>query len=158
MSGYFQNPAGRLGLLTLKIVAVVQSLSRVRLFATPLTEAPQASLSFTISQGLLKLMSIESLMPPNHIILCHCLLPLPSICPCIKAFSDEVAVLIRQPKYWSFSFSFRWEAKAKRAEDPTYHPARSRNTGSGTGNLMPHLFSLYTHRKTPRLSGPDRRG
>ena len=89
----------------LESFAVVQSLSRVWLFATPLTAARQASLSFTISQSLLKLMSIESVMPSHHLILCHLLLFLLSIFPSIRAFSSESALHIRWPKYWSFCFS-----------------------------------------------------
>ena len=81
------------------------SLSCVRLFVTPGTAACQASLSFTISWSLLKLMSIESLMPSNHIILCHPLLLLPSVLPSIRVFSSELAFCIRCPEYWSFSFS-----------------------------------------------------
>ena len=85
--------------------SVVQALSRVWLFATPWTAAHQASLSITDSWSLLKLMSIESVMPPNHLILCrHLLLP-PSIFPSIRAFSNELALHISWPKYWSFSFS-----------------------------------------------------
>ena len=83
----------------------VQSLSHVRLFATPWTEACQASLSITNSWSLPKLMSIESVMPSNHLILCHPLLLLPSIVPSIRVFSNESALLIRWPKYWSFSFN-----------------------------------------------------
>ena len=83
----------------------VQSLSRVRLFVTPWTAAHQASLSITKSQSLLKLMSIESVMPSNHLILCHPLLLLPSIFPSIRVFSNESVLPIRWPKYWSFSFS-----------------------------------------------------
>ena len=83
----------------------VQSLSCVLLFATPWTAARQASLSFTVSQSLLKLMSIESMMPSNHLILCHPLLLLPLILPSIRVFSCELALCIRWPKYWSFSFS-----------------------------------------------------
>ena len=83
----------------------VQSLSRVRLFATPWTAARQASLSIINSQSLLKLMSIESVMPSNHLILCRPLLLLPSMFPSIRVFSNESAVCIRWPKYWSFSFS-----------------------------------------------------
>ena len=83
---------------------VLQLLSCVQLFAIPWTAAPQASLSFTISQSLLKLMSIESMMPSNHLILCHPLL-LSSVFPSIRVFSSQLAVLIRWPKYWSFSFS-----------------------------------------------------
>ena len=83
---------------------VVLSLSHVRLFVTPWTVAHQASLSFTISWSSLKPMSIESVMPSNHLILCSCLL-LPSIFPSISVFSNESALHIRWPKYWSFSFS-----------------------------------------------------
>ena len=83
----------------------VQSLSPVRLFETPWTAARQASLSITNSQSLLKLMSIELVMPPNYLILCHPLLLPPSIFPSIKVFSNESILCIRWPKYWSFSFS-----------------------------------------------------
>ena len=86
-------------------VVVVQLLSHVQLFGTPWTAACQASLSFTISQSLLKLMSIESVMPSNHLVLCHSLLLLPSIFPSIRVFSNESALCIRGPKYWGFSFS-----------------------------------------------------
>ena len=81
-----------------------QWLSRVRVFSTPWTAARQASLSIANSQSLLKLMSIESVMPSNHLILCRPLLPLPSIFPSIRVFSNESALCIRLPKYWSFSF------------------------------------------------------
>ena len=83
---------------------VVQSLSHVWLFMTPWTPACQASLS-TISRSLLKLMSIELVMPSNHLILCLPCLLLPSIFPSIRVFSDESALRIRWPKYWSFTFS-----------------------------------------------------
>ena len=83
---------------------VVQSLSSVRFFVTPWSVAHQAPLSSTISQTLLKCMSIESVMPSNHLILCHPLL-LPSIFPNNRVFSNESALHIRWPKYWSFSFS-----------------------------------------------------
>ena len=83
----------------------VQALSRVRLFATPWTAARQASLSITSSQSSHKLMSIKSVMPSSHLILCHPLLLLPSIFPSIKVFSNESTLCIRWPKYWSFSFS-----------------------------------------------------
>ena len=83
----------------------VPSLSRVRLFATPWTAAHQASLSITNSQSLFKLMSIESVMPSSHLILCHPLLLPPSISPNIRVFSNESVLHIRWPKYWSFSFS-----------------------------------------------------
>ena len=83
----------------------VQSLSHVRLFATPCTAARQASLSITNSRSPHKSMSIESMMPSNHLILCHPLLLLPSVFPNIKVFSSESVLRIRWPKYWSFSFS-----------------------------------------------------
>ena len=86
-------------------VSSVQSLGRVRLFATPWTAARQASLSITSSQSLLKLMSIESVMPSNHLFLCRPLLLLPSIFPSFGVFSNESVLHIRWPKYWSFSFS-----------------------------------------------------
>ena len=87
------------------ISVVVQWLSLVWLFVAPGTAACQAFLSFTISWSLLKLMSIESVMPSNHLILCHPLLLLPSIFPSIRIFSNESTPHIRWPKYWSFSFS-----------------------------------------------------
>ena len=83
----------------------VQSLNHVCLFATPWTAACQASLSFSISWSLLKLMSIESVMPTNHLILCHPLLLIPLIFPSIRVFSNELVLCIRWPKHWSFSFS-----------------------------------------------------
>ena len=83
----------------------VQLLSRVRFFATPWTVAGQASLSITNSWSLSKLMSIESVMPSNHLILCRPLLLLPSIFPSIRVFSNESALRIRWLKYWSFSFN-----------------------------------------------------
>ena len=82
----------------------LQSLSHVWLTATPWTAARQASLSITNSQSPPKPMSIESVMPPNHLILCHPLLLLPLIFPGIRVFSNESALRIRWPKYWSFSF------------------------------------------------------
>ena len=86
-------------------VVVVQSPSHVWLFATPWTAARQVSLSFTTHRNLFKLMSFESMMPSNHLILCCPLLLLPSIFPSIRVFSNELALCIRWPKYWSFSFS-----------------------------------------------------
>ena len=83
----------------------VKSLSHVWLFATPWTAARQASLSITNSWNLLKLMSIEPVMPSNHLILCYPLLLLPSIFPSIRVFSSESILRIRWPKYWNFSFS-----------------------------------------------------
>ena len=86
-------------------MVVAQLLSCVELFASPWTAALQAPLSFIVSQSLLKLMTIESVMPPNHLILCRPLLLPPSIFPSIKVFSNESALHTRWPKYWSFSFS-----------------------------------------------------
>ena len=83
----------------------VQLLSRVRLFATPWTAARQTSLSVTNSQSLLKLMPIELVMPSNHLIFCCPLHLPPSIFPCIRVFTNESALCIRWPKYWSFSLS-----------------------------------------------------
>ena len=85
--------------------SVVQPLSHVRLFATPWTAAHQAPLSFTISWSLLRLMSIESVMPSSYLVPCRPLLLLPSIFPSIRVFSNELDLHIRWPKYWSFSFS-----------------------------------------------------
>jgi len=87
------------------ILGLVQLLSCVPLFGTPWTAAHQASLSFTNSWSLLKLMSIELVMPSNHLILCCPLLFLPSVFPSIRVFSSESVLHIRWPKYWSFSFS-----------------------------------------------------
>ena len=85
--------------------AVLQSPSRVRLFVTPWTAAHQASLSFTVSRSLLKLTSTELVMPSNHLIPCCPLFPLPSVFPSIGVFSNELALGIKWPNYWSFSFS-----------------------------------------------------
>ena len=87
------------------VINLVQSLSCVRLFATPWTAAHQASLSITNSQSLLKLMSIKLVMPSNHLILCHPFLLLPPIFPSIRVFSNESVLHIRWPEYWSFSFN-----------------------------------------------------
>ena len=84
---------------------IVQSLSHVQLFVTPWTAAQQDFLSFIISWSFLKLMPTESMMPSNHLIFCCPLLLLPSIFPSIRVFSNELALSIRWPKYWSFSFS-----------------------------------------------------
>ena len=88
-----------------RLLSSLQSLSCVQLFATPWTAARQASLSITSSQSPPKLMSIELVMPSNHLILCRPLLLLPSIFPSIRVFSNESALRIRWPKYWSFSFN-----------------------------------------------------
>ena len=102
----FLNPVDKLASSSFFFVqfCLVQSLSHVQLFATPWTTARQASLSITNSWSLLKLMSIESVMPSNHLILCHPLLLLPSIFPSIRVFSQDSVLRIRWPKYWSFSF------------------------------------------------------
>ena len=92
-------------LLSWDELSSVQSLSRVLLFATPWTTARQASLSITNSWSLPKLMSIESVMPSKHLIFCHPLLLLTSIFPRMRVFSNESALRIRWPKYWSFSFN-----------------------------------------------------
>ena len=93
------------GLTMFSVIVFAWSLSHVRLFATPWTAARQASLSISNSQNLLKLISIELVMPFNHLVLCHPLLLLPSIFPSIRVFSNESALRISWPKYWSFSFS-----------------------------------------------------
>ena len=87
------------------IISSVQSLSRVRLFATPWTTARQASLSITNSRSPPKPMSVESMMPSDHLILCRPLLLLPSIFPSIRVFSSDSALCIRWPKYWGVSFN-----------------------------------------------------
>ena len=88
-----------------RCIVAVQSLSHFWLFSAPWTAAHEASLSFTISQGLLKVMSIELMMPSNYLILCCLLLMLPSIFPSIRVFSNELALHIRWPTYWSSSIS-----------------------------------------------------
>ena len=88
-------------------VSSVQLLSCVWLFSTPWTAACQASLSIAITWSLLKLMCVESVMPSNHLILCHLLLLLPSIFPSIRVFSNESVLCTRWPKYWSFTFNIR---------------------------------------------------
>ena len=92
-------------MLSLLFIVVVQSLSFVQPFGTSWTAARQALLSITVSQSLLKLMSIELVMPSNHLILSRPLLLLPSIFPSIRVFSSELAFRIRWPECWSFSFS-----------------------------------------------------
>ena len=101
---HFVYPLSWWCVFSFHLVVIVQSLSRVD-FLTPWTAARQASLSITNSQSLLQLMSIESVMPSNHLILCHPLLFLPSIFPSIRLFSNESAICIRWQKYCSFSFS-----------------------------------------------------
>ena len=103
--GFFTDWPTREVLILLFHLFVVQSLSRVWLFSTPWTAVCQASLSFTISWSLLKLTSIESVMPSNHLILCCPLLLLPSIFPNIRVFSNKSCLCIQWPKNWSFRFS-----------------------------------------------------
>ena len=92
-------------LFTETIISSVQSLSCIQLFEIPWTAALEASLSITSSWSPPKPMSIESVMPSNHLILCHALLLLPSVFSSIRAFSDESVLHIRWPKYWSFNFN-----------------------------------------------------
>ena len=94
-----------MGVDKITLSQLVQSLSHVQLFETPWTAAYQASLSITNSWSLLKFISIELVMPSNHLILCRPLLLLPSIFPRIRVFSNELVLHIRWPKYWNFSFS-----------------------------------------------------
>ena len=113
-----------------ELVVVVQLLSCVWLFVTPWTAAHQASLSVIISWSLLKLMSIDSMMPSNHVIPCCPLLPLPSMFPSIRIFSNESALYIRWPKYWNFSFFFKAHKMLK----------------AGNGDKSCFLESLYDMR------------
>ena len=92
-------------MISISFIVVVQSLSHARLFATPWTAAHQVPLSFTISRSLLKLMSIEMVMPSTRLVLCRPLLIQPSIFPSIRVFSNESTLHMRWPKYWSFSIS-----------------------------------------------------
>ena len=124
----------------------VQSLSCFQLFVTPWTAAPahQASLSITNSMSRLKLMSIALVMPSNHLILCHSLLLLPSIFPSIRVFSNESALCIRWPKYWSFSFSISPPMYSSRVaviafDLPSLGPSPSLNQSLWPGKC---LFSL----------------
>ena len=114
-----------------RIFYSVQSLRWVQLFATPWTAARQASMSVTNSRSLLKLMFIESVMPSNHLIVCHSFLFLPSIFPSIKAFSNELALHIGWPKYWHVSFSI----------SPSNLPFGGIKTERGCGGLWCQLHS-----------------
>ena len=144
-------------------------LSRVRLFTTPWTAAHQVSLSIINSQSLLKLMPIESMMPSNHLILCHPLFLLPSILPHIKVFSNESALRIRWPKYWSFSFSisrsneypglisFRMDwldllALPRDSQESSPTPQfKSINSSAFSFLLSPTLTSIHDHWKNHSL-------
>ena len=139
-------------------------LSCVRLFQMPWTAVGQASLSF-ISQSLLKLMSIESVMPSNHLTFCHHLLLLPSIFPSIRIFSKESVLHIRWPKYWSFSFSispsteysglisFRMDCFYLLAVQETlkslhqHHYSKASILQSSSELYRPTLTSIHDHRK-----------
>ena len=151
------------------LVCSVQLLGRVRLFATPWTAARQSSLSITNSQSLFKLMSIELVMPSNHLILCCPLLLLPSIFSSIRIFSNESALCIRWPKYWSFSLniipskehprliSFRMDwldllavQGTLQASSPT---PQFKSINSSALSLLhsPTLTSIHDHRKNHSL-------
>ena len=146
----------------------VQSLSRVRLFATPWIAARQASLSITNSQSSLKLMSIESVLPSSHLILCRPLLLLLPIPPSIRVFSNESTLRMRWPKYWSFSFnispsnehprliSFRMDwldllaVQGTLESSPTPH-FKSINSSALSLLHSPTLTSIHDHRKNHSL-------
>ena len=150
-------------------ITSVQLLSRVQLFATLWTTACQASLSITNSRRLLKLMSIKSVMPSNHFILCHPLLLSPSIFPSIRVFSNESVLHIRWPKYWSFSFSsspsseysglisFRMDWLDLLAVQGTlkslqHHSAKSISSSALSFIYGPTLTSIHDHWKTIALT------
>ena len=155
-----------------ELLSSVQSFSRVWFFETPWTTARQASLSITNSQSLPKLMSIESVMPPNHLILCHPLLLLPSIFSIIRVYSNESALRIRWPKYWSFSFnispsnehpgliSFRMDALDLLAVQGTLKSTpttqfKSINSLALSFLYSPTLTSIYDHWKNHSLDETD---
>ena len=143
----------------------VQSLSRVWLFVTPWTAAYQVSMSSANSWSLLKLMSIELVMPSNHLILCRPLLPLPSIFPSIRVFSNESVLHSRWPEYWSFSFSispfngyswlisFRMDWLDLLAVQGTlksllqHHSSKSINSSALSFLYSPTLTSIYDYEK-----------
>ena len=123
-------------------IYIVQSLSHVRLFATPWITALQASLSITNSQSWLKLMPIESVMPSSHLILCHPLLLLPPIPPRIRVFSNESTLRMRWPKYWSFSVSISLSN-----EHPFWSPLRWTGWISLQSKGLSRVFSNITVQK-----------
>ena len=153
----------------LQSIVTVQSRSRVQLFVTPWTAAHHASLSFTISQTLLKLMSTESVMPSNHVILCRPLLLLPSIFPSIRAFSNESVLHIRWPKYWSFSFKISPFNEYSGYLELTGSPCSPRDSqessttpqfksiNSSAHSLLhsPTLTSIHDHMKNHSLDWTD---
>ena len=125
------------------LISSGQSLSHVQLFATPRTASRQASLSITNSQSLLKLMSIESVMPYNHLILCRTLLS-PSIFPSIRVFSSESVLCIRWPKYWSFSISQSVSSVAHSC--PTLCDPMNRSTpGLAVCHQLPESTQIHVH-------------
>ena len=148
----------------------VQLLSRVQLFASPWTAAHQASLSITSSQSLLKLMSIESVMPSNHLILCHPLLLPPPVFPSIRIFSSESVLHIRWPKYWSFDFhispSREYSGLITSRMDwldllavqgtlkslPQHHSLKSINSWALSFLYSPTLTSIHDYGKTTALA------
>ena len=123
------------------IISSVQLLSRVRLFVTPWSEAQQASLSINNSRSLLKFMSINLVMSSNHFILCRLLLFLPSIFPSIRVFSNQSALHITSPKYWSFSFNI---SPSNEYSGPIFFGIDSLDLLAAQGTLSP--------RDSPRLS------
>ena len=150
---------------------VIQSLSCVQFSVTPWTAAHQTPLSFTFSQSLLKLMSIESVMPSNHLILCHPLLLLPSVFPSIRVFSSGSALPIRWPKYWRFSFSispsnehsglisFRMDWLDLLAVQGTLksllqHDSSKASILRRSAFFTVQITSIHDHRKTHSLDGP----
>ena len=153
--------------------SLVQSLSPVQLFVTPLTSACQASLSITNFQSLPKVMSIELVMPSNHLILCCPLLLLPSIFPSIRLFSNESAFHIRWPKYWNFSFSispsneylglisFRMDWLDLLAVQGTLKSLLQRQSSKGINSSALRflhsstLTSIHDHRKNHSLDQTD---
>ena len=141
----------------------VQSLSRVQLFATSWIAAPQVSLSITNSRSSLRLMSIESVMPSNHLILCRPLLLLPLIPPSIRVFSNDSTLCMRWPKYWSFSFSiipskeipglisFRMDWLDLLAVQGTLKSLLEHHTSKASILHSPTLTSIHDHRKNHSL-------
>ena len=146
------------------VFSSVQFLSRVRLFGTPWTAARQASLSIANSQSPPKPISIESVMPSSHLILCHLFLLLPSILPSIRVFSNESALCIRWPKYWSFSVSpsneysrlisfridwFDWYPCSPRDSQESSLAPQFKSINSSVLSLLycPTLTSVHDHRK-----------
>ena len=137
-------------------LVAVQLLSCVWPFLTPRTAAHQASLSITNSQSLLRLLSTQSIMPSNHLILSHPLLLLPSTFPSIRVFSNELVLHIKWPKYWSFSFKIHWTASAVLSHSVVSDSLQSRrlqlmrllcpwdspgkNTGVGCHTLLQGIF------------------